>query len=368
MLTQNQYYSYNLGELPEGCQACVRGEKLVLFTTGLCPRRCYFCPVSDEKFNHDVTFANERKVESPQAKGAGITGGDPLMKLDRTITAIKDLKAKFGKTFHIHLYTSLNMITEKNLQQLFEAGLDEIRFHLDLESKQFWPKLALARKLSWKIGVEIPMIPTKEAMIQELMIFIQDKVDFLNLNELEVADNNQSKLGEMGFKTKSSLSYAVKESLETGKRLMLNLQHQKYPLPVHLCTAKLKDAVQLSNRIKRESTRVKKRFDSVTDEGVLIRGALYLPELAPGFGYRKILESISKPDYIKKLEPFLTAIKAGLKLKEDQIFLDPLKPRILLSRYNLKKHKAFFKKLGLMPAIVMEYPTADEFEVEIEFV
>ena len=191
MLAQNQYYSYNLGELPEGCQACVKGEKLVLFTTGLCPRRCYFCPVSDEKFNHDITFANERRVESPQdiiteaqlmdAKGAGITGGDPLMKLDRTLTAIKDLKHKFGASFHIHLYTSLNMITEKNLQQLFNAGLDEIRFHLDLESKQFWPKLTLARQFPWKIGVEIPMIPTKEAEIKELMAFIQDKINLVFL-------------------------------------------------------------------------------------------------------------------------------------------------------------------------------------------
>ena len=57
-----------------------------------------------------------------------------------------------------------------------------------------------------------------------------------------------------------------------------------------------------------------------------------------------------------------------VKLQDEQIFLDSVKPRILLSRYNLKKHKVFFKKLGLKPAIVMEYPTADEFEVEIEFI
>src|SRR3989338_11016548 len=107
MISENQYYSYNLGILPEGCQYCVRGEKLVLFVTGICPRKCYFCPVSDEKYGHDVCYANERKVAHSEdiiaealqmdAKGAGITGGDPLSRLDKTVDAIKLLKAKFGK-------------------------------------------------------------------------------------------------------------------------------------------------------------------------------------------------------------------------------------------------------------------------------
>ena len=101
-MQENQYYSYNLGPLPKGCQMCVRGEKLVLFVTGICPRKCSFCPVSDEKYQHDVIFANERSVtatedllkeaEAMKAKGAGITGGDPLAKLERTLEYIKLLK------------------------------------------------------------------------------------------------------------------------------------------------------------------------------------------------------------------------------------------------------------------------------------
>ena len=120
MPTLNQFHSYQLKELPRGCQYCIRGEKLVLFVTGICPRECSFCPVSDEKYRQDVIFANERKVNSPsdlikeaelmQAKGAGITGGDPLAKLNRTLEYIRLLKEKFGKQFHLHLYTSLDGI------------------------------------------------------------------------------------------------------------------------------------------------------------------------------------------------------------------------------------------------------------------
>src|SRR3989338_362887 len=104
---KNKFHSYNTGDLPKGCSYCVKGEKLVLFVTGLCLRKCYFCPVSDEKYQKDVVFANELKVrnfkdilkeaKAMNAKGAGITGGDPLAKLSRTASCIKKLKEKFGK-------------------------------------------------------------------------------------------------------------------------------------------------------------------------------------------------------------------------------------------------------------------------------
>ena len=178
----NQYYSYNQGRLPKGCQMCVKGEKLVLFVTGICPRKCNFCPVSDEKYQKDVIFANEKDVKSDddlieeaekmRARGAGITGGDPLAKLDRTISFIKKLKEKFGKEFHIHLYTSLNLVSEETLTKLFEAGLNEIRFHPDLDDNKLWDKLNLVKKFKWDVGMEIPLIPSKEKETKKLIDFV----------------------------------------------------------------------------------------------------------------------------------------------------------------------------------------------------
>ena len=191
-MKQNKYYSYNKGPLPKGCQYCVKGEKLVIFITGVCPRHCNFCPVSDQKYQEDVIFANERKVtdfndllkeaEAMQAQGAGITGGDPLAKLERTLEYIKKLKEKFGKEFHLHLYTSLNLVNQETLKQLFSAGLDEIRFHLDLDNDKLWDKLELAKQFSWDVGVELPLVPGKD--YKKLIDYVKDKIDFLNLNEL----------------------------------------------------------------------------------------------------------------------------------------------------------------------------------------
>src|SRR3990167_11191199 len=61
-MKKTSYYSFANGTLPPGCQMCVQGRKLVLFVTGLCPRSCYFCPLSEQKFHKDVMYANERPI------------------------------------------------------------------------------------------------------------------------------------------------------------------------------------------------------------------------------------------------------------------------------------------------------------------
>jgi uncharacterized protein len=377
MIKENKYYSYNVGLLPKGCQMCVKGEKLVLFVTGVCPRKCFFCPVSDDKYGRDVIYANERRVftsedlikeaELMDAKGMGITGGDPLAKLERTTRFIKKLKQKFGNEFHIHLYTSLNLVNDDNLQKLYMAGLDEIRFHPDLDSDNFWKKLNLATKFPWDLGIEIPLMPNKEKEIKKLVDFIQGKVQFLNMNELEVADNSQSKLLEMGFETKAQFSYAVLGSLEVGQNILNYIKEKEYSLRAHACTAKLKDATQLTERIKREGKGAKKAFDIVDKEGLLTRGALYLKELKPSAGYREKLKTQVLSVFIEKLKPLMEEVKTKLKLEDSEIFLDEEKPRILISKKNVKKNKNQLKKMGLMPTIVLEYPTADQLEIEVEF-
>lgn len=384
MIPENKYYSYNIGKLPKGCQFCVKGEKLVLFITGICPRKCVFCPVSDEKYQKDVIYANERQSESCEAevalkavmyeaelmgaKGAGITGGDPLCALERTADFIKALKKKFGKEFHIHLYTSLNLVNEKSLKILFDAGLDEIRFHLDLDSDKLWSRVNLAKALSWDVGVEVPIIPEKIETLKKMLSFIHDKVDFVNLNELEFADNKHSKLGDSGYVCKDEVSYAVKGSVNIGLELLDYVKKKRYDVPMHLCTAKLKDAVQLSNRIKRESENVQKPFDIVDEEGMLIRGAIYPKDLAPGVGYRNKLKKSNKEQFILELKPKLEKLIDFLEIDKEGIFLDKEKPRILLSAEILEYVEVIekIKELDLVPTIVTEYPTADQLEIEVE--
>ena len=61
-IEKTKFYSKKIGSLARGCKQCVKGEKLVLFITGVCPRNCWYCSISEKKKNKDVIFANERPI------------------------------------------------------------------------------------------------------------------------------------------------------------------------------------------------------------------------------------------------------------------------------------------------------------------
>jgi pyruvate formate-lyase activating enzyme-like uncharacterized protein len=380
MIHKTPHFSYNTGKLPHGCQLCVQGSKLVLFVTGLCSMKCYYCPLSDVKRNKDDIWANEWKIEKVEdilteaklcdAKGAGLTGGDPILKLERTISLINLLKKFFGNEFHLHLYTPTKLVTEEKLKKLHKSGLDEIRFHPDIENSKEWSKIADAKKLNWSVGVEIPVIPGKSKETKKLIDYLSRiNIDFLNLNELEISDTNGNKLLEKGFKTKDGVSYAIKGSQELALKLLKYAQNKIKN--IHYCTAKLKDKVQLANRIKKRAKNVAKDYDMIDFDGMLKRGAIYLEELKPSFGYRKRLGSLSK-DSIKKFNKKLEKIKEELteefRIPNNLIGIDDNKLRILIDVKILMHLKQKIKDKKLIPAIVEEYPTHDQLELNVDFI
>ncbi len=379
-LVKTPWHSFCAIGMSKGCQLCVKGRKLVLFVTGLCGQRCFYCPVSELKSGQDVVYANEWKIANPdnpvelieeakltEAKGAGITGGDPLVKVERCVAYIKLLKKEFGEQFHIHLYTPLKLVTEERLKALYDAGLDEIRFHPNLDDDSLWPQLELARKYSWDIGVEIPVIPGYEEKTKKLIDFLAGKIMFLNLNELELSDTQieQYKLNVMGFKPKDDMSYGAEGSEELGLRLVKYAGEKG--IKTHFCTAKLKDSVQMRKRIQIRAKHTALPFDLQTKEGTLIRGCAYLKEMAPGVGYQKKIQEADKDAIIGKLEEVRKQAIVLLQEKADHIVVDRNRLRLILPQNRIKNHAPKLKQLGLAVAIVEEYPTADALEVEVEF-
>ncbi|MFH1612380.1 MAG: radical SAM protein [bacterium] len=364
-IQKTKYFSYKLGELANGCKQCVKGEKTVLLITGLCSKNCFFCPISDQKKNKDVIYFNEwpsrqitdlfSEIASCNSKGVGITGGDPLMKLERTVQFIKALKKMFGKKFHIHLYTPLELVDEIKLKKLFNAGLDEIRFHLNIYNPKFWKKIDFARKYKWDIGVEVPVIPGIEKNYKNMIDFLCDsdkntsKIKFLNLNELEISDTNACKLVERGFKAKDKYSYGIKGSEELAKKLLKYIFTKNYKLNVHYCSCKLKDNVQLRNRIKKRSKNAAKAYDVVDEDGMLIRGAVYFTQNSD---LKRIISVLKENNVPKKYYQ-----------------LDEKRKRLLTTTVVVDKLAKEFKKISKLVkiAIVTEYPTFDCLNVEKEF-
>lgn len=376
-ITKTPWHSWCSGNLPKGCAQCVEGRKLVLFITGLCGQRCYYCPVSEKKFGQDVVFANEWRIADPEnpnelfeearlteATGAGITGGDPLVKTERCATYIKLLKARYGKDFHIHLYTPLKLVTAERLETLYKAGLDEIRFHPNLDDDSLWERLKLATAYPWTRGLEIPAIPGYGDKIRKLIDYAADKVDFINLNELERSDTQTShyKLDELGYKQKDEISYAIEGSAKLALELLPYAKSKN--LRAHFCTAKLKDKIQMCRRLELRAKHAALPGDEQLPEGLLRRGCIYLPELAPGVGYKEKINDADKPTTIHRLQDAKALILARLGI---EAFIDETKLRLIIPVKKAKQEHKKLKKLGLIPAIVEEYPTADALEITVDF-
>lgn len=263
--------------LSPGCRICRQGAALVLFVTGRCERSCFYCPLSQERKGRDLVFADETRVEeireileegrAIEALGTGITGGEPLAKLDYVLECIRALKAAFGREHHIHLYTGM-LPNKETLQRLREAGLDEIRFHPPLEE---WSSPGLltetlqeARSLGLLAGVEIPAIKEAPAIVQA----VKDADAFLNINELEFSETNYAALAAEGF-TPEELGCAALGSEETARRHYL-----KEDIRAHYCPSRYKDAVQLRERLLRRARHSARPFDYISQEGTIIHGTI----------------------------------------------------------------------------------------------
>ncbi len=338
------------GKLPQGCVLCEKGAKLVLLVTGRCDRRCWYCPLSGEKKGRDVFFANERKIvrisEAVQearaidALGTGVTGGDPMTAIDRTVNAIRALKREFGDDHHIHLYTSAT--DSRKIARAAKAGLDEIRFHPPagtwkrLHRSAFVGAVDVARREGMAVGLELPAIPGKESDLAAAISFASlAELDFVNLNELEFSETNWKAMRKLAMDVKDDVSSAVAGSEE----LAMELLEADYAVPLHYCSSSFKDGVQLRNRIARRAKNVKKPHEIITDDSTLVKGVV---ETDDPVGLMRLLQD----DFFVPAE---------------LVWRDIDKGRVEVAAWVLEEVAS---ELSLESYIVEEYPTADRLEVE----
>ncbi len=270
-----------LGELPQGCKLCVKGAKLVLFVTGLCNKRCWYCTISKSRWQKDIILADEievnkdsdiiREAEMIKAEGAGITGGEPILVLKRTLHYMDLLRSKFGNDFHFHLYTAYPLSTEE-MKKLQEHGLNEIRFHF---FENGWKSVEKALKFDWDVGIEIPVIPEYEKRIKKLLLKADELgVKFVNLNEFEFSERNERILLGKGYKIREDSPTAVKGSEEIAKKLLKFAEEEVKGLSIHYCSAATKNVFQLKNRWKRRANSIKKSYEKVDEDGLLVKGVI----------------------------------------------------------------------------------------------
>src|SRR3989338_2546698 len=261
------YSSYSINHLPKGCRYCVRGQKSVLFISGICSRNCIYCSLSEKRKNKDIIYCNEticntpkqaiQEIKQSNSKGIGITGGDPLVCLNKTLNFAKAIKKQFGNSFHIHIYLPTKLVTKEKLKKLSKY-IDEVRFHPEFlikeqtkqERQADIDKIKLA-SLFWKkqnLGVELPMIPDKKQDILNFIKEINPSVGFVNLNEFEISETNFDYITNKYKINKDT--YTVSKSKQAGLWILNKCKKIRLNLNVHFCTAQLKNLHQFKNRLK----------------------------------------------------------------------------------------------------------------------
>jgi uncharacterized protein len=344
------------GELSPACVQCKEGEKMVLFVTGVCRFRCFYCPVSPTRNQKDVVYANERRVHSDAdvleearaigAAGTGITGGDPLGVVERVEHYVRLLKREFGRGHNIHLYT--HEPNAEKLARLAAAGLDEFRLHIP---HYLWGPLArdggayravLEAAPSWGIrrGVEIPVLPDKEAELVRLLRALDGiGVDFVNLNELEFSETNEANLAGRGYRVDPRNGWGVRGSRAVAQRIVRDLRLR---VPIHYCSSRFKDSVQLRQRLLRRAERTAPAFAEPTSDGTIVLG---------------VVEATESHD----LARWASGVARRVRVGPDDYRLDLDRRRIELAPGLLREVAGRLP----WPAFEVEvYPTADALEVE----
>lgn len=348
--------SSHRGTLSPGCEQCQEGKKLVLFVTGLCRFRCFYCPVSERRNQLDGVYANERPVRTDAdvleearaigAAGTGITGGDPLGVIDRTVHYVELLKKEFGPDHHIHLYT--HEPNPQKLERLARAGLDEFRLHiphylwgsLDGHGSAYRDVLTSAPTWGIRRGVEIPVLPEKEKELRRLLRSLDRlHLDFINLNEMEFSATNESALHARGYRVDAWNGWGVKGSRATAERMVREM-HLRTPL--HYCSSRFKDSVQLRRRLLRRAERTAPSFADRTEDGTILLGIVEAAEVG-------------------QLPRIVKAMTSVGRVPSGDYRVNPGRRRVELAPDRLR---GFARRLRF-PAFAVElYPTDDALEVE----
>lgn len=276
-----------------GCTFCREGAKLVLFVTGRCDRGCWYCPLSAERKGADRVWANDREVvadddllaeaRAMSALGTGVTGGDPLVVLDRVVHYCRLLRAAFGPEHQVHLYTG-RAPTDDELRSL--VGLvDELRLHPPHDDwscildTPYPDAIRRARALGFAIGVEVPSLPGIEGLRPLLPL-----VDFLNINELEWGEASADGMRARGLELAEQHGNAVVGAREWARPLFGDEK-------VRYCSSSFKDAVQLRERMIRIAVNTARPFDEVTGDGTVICG-----QIRPADGVDSVVAALGLED------------------------------------------------------------------------
>src|SRR5690625_3762774 len=267
---RNNSKSVYVNRISSACEACQTGTgSYTSFISLNCHRDCYFC---FNKNQDDYTFYLNHKKDvneelnyliqnGYQLKHLALTGGEPLLFKQDTVDFFRLSKEITPDTF-TRLYTAGDLLTEDLLQQLQNAGLDEIRISIKMEDplkrrQRVLEKIKLSQKYIPYVLVEMPVIPGTLKEMKELLLELDDMGIFgINLLEFCFPLVNAESFKDKGYRLKNppyEIYYnywyagglAVAESEELCYELIEYALDEQLSLGVHYCSLENKFTGQI---------------------------------------------------------------------------------------------------------------------------
>ena len=263
--------------LSPGCQTCANGGWSCLFINGRCNASCFYCPTSQDDTGDPLTNGISFAAPEDYAEyialfgftGASISGGEPLLTLDRTLAYIDALRRRCGDAVHIWMYTNGALLTREIAGELRSAGLGEIRFDIGATDYNL-TKLHLAVGIIPTVTVEIPTVPEEELLLRsKLAEMAAAGVQHLNLHQLRLTPYNSRHLAKRAYTFVHGESVTVLESELTALRLVRHAIEQGIDLPVNYCSFPFKRRFQHAAARRRGIPFVRADHETVTETGYL---------------------------------------------------------------------------------------------------
>ncbi len=270
-------------KLSPGCSSCAVGSWSCLFINGRCNVSCFYCPTSQDEtegpLSNGIPFSTPEDYAAYVAlfgfSGVSVSGGEPLLTLDRTLAYLNAVRRRCGDAVHLWMYTNGTLLTKEIVNELQDAGLCEIRFDIGATNYDL-TKLHLAVGIIPTVTVEIPAVPEEEIMMRDKMVEMAAAgVKHLNLHQMRLTPHNFRHLAARPYTFIHGEKVTVLESELTALRLVRYSIEQGIGLPVNYCSFPYKRRYQHAAARSRGIRFIQAGHETVTEAG-------YLRVVSPG--------------------------------------------------------------------------------------
>ena len=294
-LYEGNFAKLYTGKLSPGCLTCARGEWSYLEVSQLCQKRCFYCPRPQTRLGRpfermlglpfDFPGAYARAVRELGFRGVGLSGGEPLLAMDRTVRLLRSLRRSGGKGLYLWAYTNGALADGARLKRLRDAGLDELRFDLSACDYDL-SAVRRAVRLIPAVAVEIPAIPEDLERVKALLgELAAGGVRYLNLHQLTGTPFNDENFRRRGYTVVDNgpmISPSVVESELAALSLIDYSLEKGIGLPINYCSFVYKRRFHARIRRSRLAGRLMTggRLETVTEPG-WVRGIMVKGDRAP---------------------------------------------------------------------------------------